>query len=387
MKRLWITFLLLQISFYSFSQNKNSRFESVDAKISSLPAYKSDDLDSLSVLLTKDFSAEAEKVRAVYFWVANNISYNTPKFIERTKKANELSKRRDESESAEEIIHSRKAVCEGYSNLVKKLCNKSGIKCEVVEGIGRPDNFRGDLHAWNAVKINGEWKLLDATWSAGGIDVKDKTYHKNFSDEFFLMSPSEFIKTHYPFDPVWQLLSPPVKRKEFEASKSFSSDSTVFNFNDSINIYLQQDSIAKMISSSRRAFEFDPSNELAKRNFHISINYNENEKMNVATKIFQEGVNRYNECTKIINDAKKIKSTKMMDENERKLHQLLKDSRESIEKAVSIYQAVKFTDSTNWQILKLNIQNGINNLKELDGLEKYLKRYFSISQVKRSSVL
>ena len=387
MKSFLKTFLFLLISFNSFSQNKNSVFESVDAKVLSLPAYKSDDLDSLSVLLTKDFSTEAEKVRAVYFWVANNISYNTPKFIERTKQGNELSKKRDESESAEKIIHSRKAVCEGYSNLVKELCNKSGIECEVVEGIGRPDKSRGDLHAWNAVKINGEWKLIDATWSAGGIDVKDKTYHKNFSDAFFLMAPSEFIKTHYPFDPVWQLLSQPVKRKEFEAARSSSLDTIVFNFNDSIILYLQQDSISKMISSSRRAFEFDPSNELAKRNFHLSINYNENQKMNVATTIFQEGVNRYNECTKIINDAKNKRSTKMMDENETKLHQLLKGSRDSIEKAVLIYQTVKFTDSTNSQILKLNIQNGMNNLKELDGLEKYLKRYFSTPQVKRSSVL
>ena len=155
MKKLLKTFLLLLISFYSFSQNKNSAFKSVDQKIFNLPVYKSENLDSLSKSLTKDFSTEKEKVRAVYDWVANNISYNTPKFIERSKHGNELLKMRDDSEDAEKIIHSRSAVCEGYSNLVKVLCNKSGIACEIIEGIWRPENGSDDLHAWNVVKIDG----------------------------------------------------------------------------------------------------------------------------------------------------------------------------------------------------------------------------------------
>ncbi|MEO5571336.1 MAG: hypothetical protein ABIT08_00805 [Bacteroidia bacterium] len=98
-------------------------------------------------------------------------------------------------------------------------------------------------------------------------------------------------------------------------------------------------------------------------------------------------MNSYNECTKIINDAKRSRSTKKMNENELKLQQLLKDTRDSIEKAVAIYKTVKFTDSTNSQVLKLNLQNGINNLKELDGLEKYLEKYFSTPQTRRNSVL
>jgi uncharacterized protein (TIGR03000 family) len=39
-------------------------------------------------------------------------------------------------------------------------------------------------HAWNAVKLDGEWHLVDATWGAGGI--KDKQFVKKFKDYYFL---------------------------------------------------------------------------------------------------------------------------------------------------------------------------------------------------------
>ncbi|MEO5572669.1 MAG: transglutaminase domain-containing protein, partial [Bacteroidia bacterium] len=255
-----IIFLVL-ISFYSFSQNKNSVFESVDAKILNLPAYKSDDLDTLSELITKDFSTESEKVRAVYVWVANNISYNTEKYFAGRNRLSELSGEQVEGESAEEIISSRQAVCEGYSNLLKALCTKAGISCEVIEGIGRPEND-ADLHAWNAIDIDGEWKLLDVTWSAGAVNMKNKKYYKSFSDQFFLSAPAEFIKTHYPFDPMWQLLLHPVNRNEYEAKKIISGDITIFQYSDSINSYLQQDSISQLIAACRRTYEYDSRNKI-----------------------------------------------------------------------------------------------------------------------------
>jgi hypothetical protein len=375
--------LLLFIPFLCFSQNKKSEYSTVDNKILALSLYKADNLDSLAVLLTKDFSSEKEKTRAVYFWVANNITYNIPKYAERRNAMNVILKKKDESEAAEKIIQTRKAICEGYSNLVKALCDRAGVRCEIVEGIGQPQKNQYDLHAWNAVMIEGEWKLLDATWSAGGIDMKKNIFHKDFEDNFFLMPPSEFIKTHYPFDPAWQLLFHPLHRKDFESSKTFSSDTTGFNFNDTLNFYFKQDSISQLISSTRRTLEFDPENNFAEQNLNNLLNYSENEKMNQATLIFQQGVNHYNECTEIINEAKRTRSTKKMNANETKLKQLLKDSKSNMEKAIEIYKTVKFSDNSNAFILKQNIENGKSNLKQLDDLNKYLENYFSTPKIMR----
>jgi len=371
------------VSFSGFSQNKNAAFTAVDDKVLKLPEYRSENLDSLAKILTADLPGEKEKVRAIYAWVANNISYNVPKYAERSKRANEFSKKQDVSEAAEIIIEKRKAVCEGYSNLVKALCDRSGIVCEVISGIGRPGENQHDLHAWNAVKIDGEWKLLDATWSSGGINMNKNKFEKRFDDTFFFMSPAEFIKTHYPFDPVWQLLSQPVNRKEFNQAKTSSADSAFFNFNDSIHNFFRQDSISQMISLNRRAAEYDPANVLAKENMKNVINYRENEKMNRATSFFEEGVKQYNECSEIINAARKKRSTQKLDDNESKLKQLIKASRQNVEKALDLYSEVKFVDSTNSQVLKLNIQNGKNNLKQIDQLEKYLDKYYDTPETMR----
>ncbi|MEP7169430.1 MAG: transglutaminase domain-containing protein [Bacteroidota bacterium] len=387
MKKSFSIVLLFFISSFCFSQNSKSEFATVDEKVLNLPAYNSENLDSLATLLTKDFSTDLEKVRSIFDWVANNISYNVPKYAERRKLANVIFTKPDLTESPENIFIKRKAVCEGYSNLIKALCDKAGITCKFIEGIGRPVENQNDFHAWNAVKIDGEWKLLDATWSAGGVNVDKKRFEKRFDDSFFFMPPAEFIKTHYPFDPMWQLLLQPVKRKEFSQTKTSSEDSTVFNFNDSITNFFQQDSISQLISLNRRTYQFDPTNALAKQNMNNVADYRENEKMNLATTFFQEGVTQYNQCTNIINTAKKKHSTKKLNENETKLRQLLKDCRKNITKAVELYSSIKFNDSANTRILKMNIENGKNNLKQLDQLEKYLEKYFKTAEGMRIRVL
>lgn len=381
--------LLFFLSFISFQlpAQKTSRYSAIDTLALSCPEGVATNPDSLTFYFNRLFPGETEKARAIYSWVANNITYDMQKYSERKNIANMILKKKDNSESAEKIFEKRKAVCEGYSNLIKSLCNKSGIVCEVVEGIGQPQEGEYDLHAWNAVKINNEWKLLDATWSAGAIDMKKNKFEKKFDDTFFLMPPGEFIKTHYPFDPMWQLSLQPIKRAEFELSKITSADTVVFHFNDTILFHFRQDSISQLIASCRRTVEFDRGNDLAKQNLDNIINYRENEKMNNATAIFQEGVNQYNECTGIINEAKSTHSTKKMDENELKLKQLLSDSRQNIEKAIDIYRSVKFVDSTNSQILELNIESGKINLNQLDVLEKYLQKYFNTPKESRFKAL
>ncbi len=381
---------MLFISTACFSQNKKSPFQNVDDKILKLPAYNSDNLDSLAILLTKEFSTEKEKVRAIFVWVANNVSYNVPKYAERNRMMNVILKKADDGESAVNVIRSRKAVCEGYSNLIKALCNKSGIACETIQGIGRPDQKPADLHGWNAVKIDGEWKLLDATWASGGINLAKNKFENRFDDTFFLTNPLLFIKTHYPFDPVWQLSPHPITRKAFESSLQKTSspqDSTYFNFNDTLNFYFQQDSISQLISSNRRTLAFDPENNFAEQNLDNLINYSENEKMNKATKIFQEGVNQYNECTEIINEAKRTRSTKKMNASETRLKQLVKDSKSNMDKAIELYKSVKFTDNTNAYILESNIDNGKKNIVQLDTLNKYLENYYNTPKMLRVSAL
>ena len=66
-------------------------------------------------------------------------------------------------------------------------------------------------HAWNAIKLNGRWILIDTTWGT--------SLDENVSDFYFDMDPERAIITHYPKKSSWQLLKEPLSLKAFNESK------------------------------------------------------------------------------------------------------------------------------------------------------------------------
>lgn len=77
------------------------------------------------------------------------------------------------------------AVCEGYARAFQLLCSKADIDCVMVSGT--VDNTN---HAWNCVKISGEWYQIDVTWN----DTDgDKDYLQN---DYFNLTDSLMLEDH-----------------------------------------------------------------------------------------------------------------------------------------------------------------------------------------------
>ena len=53
------------------------------------------------------------------------------------------------------------AVCDGYSCAAKAIFDRLGVECDFVIGVCT----NGGGHAWNLVKIEGNWYQLDITWN------------------------------------------------------------------------------------------------------------------------------------------------------------------------------------------------------------------------------
>jgi hypothetical protein len=114
--------------------------------------------------------------------------------------------------------------------LFKKMCNLAGIDAEVVSGYVRMEYYEigtpGNLdHAWNVVRLDGAYHLLDPTWAAGGCgeteDGKLLPFHKQFNDYYWLTPPEEFAKNHYPEDTKWVLLAN-YKQDNFSANPYYA---------------------------------------------------------------------------------------------------------------------------------------------------------------------
>lgn len=84
-----------------------------------------------------------------------------------------------------------KIQCEGYAKAMQYLCDLSGIESMTVAGT----NESGDSHAWNVVKVDGNWYNLDCTWDDPILTEVDKT---NIRYRYFLV-PDEWIhnKSHF----------------------------------------------------------------------------------------------------------------------------------------------------------------------------------------------
>jgi Transglutaminase-like superfamily len=226
---------------------------------------------NLAKQITAGKANDSLKVRAIYEWVAKNIDYDLELLAAiRQKSAEEFQELQEPSK----VLKNKKAVCMGYSTLFKELCMAEGIKAEVISGNSKQyyattkKHVIGDvLHAWNSVKINKKWYLLDATWSAGAVDESYSKFIRRFDDKYYLTEGLEFVKTHLPSDPMWQLLDEPISLKEFKLYNELPVSRTnpaKFQYADTLKTYESMDSTAQKIGMYRRAMRFDPANDDAK---------------------------------------------------------------------------------------------------------------------------
>ena len=213
----------LPLRFYS--QVGQTNFYAIDSKVESVSVTKADELARQLALLGK---TDREKVRAIFRWITEHIDYNVMPFGRGKKKPLSFYSEPDDSNVvlpplneriAAKVLNTGVAFCEGYSRLFKTLCDHAGIKAEIIYGYARTNTNRrfGVNHAWNAVYIDSSWYLLDVTWASGFVSYGNE-YIRQFNDFYFLASPSDFVRDHYPEDPQWTLLKDPPVYREFAQS-------------------------------------------------------------------------------------------------------------------------------------------------------------------------
>lgn len=86
----------------------------------------------------------------------------------------------------------QKADCAGISTAYKLLCDAAGIDCDVVSGIVY-DKDVGYSHAWNVVRINGEERYIDVTFS-----LTSSNHTMYATPDWFLLTKEEMeLNDHY----------------------------------------------------------------------------------------------------------------------------------------------------------------------------------------------
>jgi transglutaminase/protease-like cytokinesis protein 3 len=182
------------------------------------------DIYLLTNFIRTRFDADSLRLRAAFIWITENISYDVKAYHSENPLAGQL----------DYVIKKKKAVCAGYAALLKYLCDAFDIECDVVEGYARTSERDVVLnrerlrtnHAWNCVKVNGHWRLVDATWaSSAGVEENGvlKYTIKQFDEVYYFTAPEKLILNHLPAKNKYQMVNPLVSERTFKNQLMFLS--------------------------------------------------------------------------------------------------------------------------------------------------------------------
>jgi hypothetical protein len=124
---------------------------------------------------------EYDIVKYAYEWVIYNTDYQIDS---------------SQDQNIQSVFLNHVSVCAGYAKAMQYLLQKAGVFCTYIKGTILPDNA---THAWNLVRIDGTYTLVDATWG-------DPTYGSNAEDEsklsiiydYLCVTTEEMNRTHTP---------------------------------------------------------------------------------------------------------------------------------------------------------------------------------------------
>jgi transglutaminase-like putative cysteine protease len=186
-----------------------------DPIVTGMPEATQTSIDAVGQYLASKFTDKKQLVKAIHDYVVLRLSYDYGA-LEKIMKHDYAN---TPSQDAEDVFASKTAVCAGYARLMVALGKAANVEIAYVTGYirdstrrlsldatGQP-NLEGVSHAWNAVKIDEHWYLIDATWDDPTNGEPTTTY---------LFTPPKLMTyDHLPEDSAWQLRADPITLGDF----------------------------------------------------------------------------------------------------------------------------------------------------------------------------
>lgn len=129
---------------------------------------------------------DLQKEIAIHNYIVNNTKYDEENYEKGT-----VPK---ESNTSYGVLIKGVGVCGGYASAMDKLLGAAGIESMIISGEAG-ENGKYEAHAWNLVKLDGEYYHIDATWN-------DPVYTFNgvrkdvIQFDYFNLTDKEMSKDH-----------------------------------------------------------------------------------------------------------------------------------------------------------------------------------------------
>ncbi|WP_341837233.1 transglutaminase domain-containing protein [Chitinophaga pollutisoli] len=362
-------------------------FAATDKKTGELPAEAASTTDGIAGWISGNFTRDIDKARAAYFWVASNLKYDIANMF-----ALNFHERR--ADKVVKALATRKGVCEHYAALFAEICTKAGLKAFVVEGFTKQNGFVDYIpHAWCAVRTDGEWHLYDPTWGSGY--VANGKFVKKISNNYFKVAPEKIVKTHMPFDYLWQCLEYPVTSSEFiEGKMPARNGKQPFAYKDSIAVFETQQEMeyyaaaVKRIEQNglRNSMQFDRLQQLKmaletdRQNKHVEAQNRKSEIFNNAASKFNRAIYYFNEFIDYRN--KQFKPEKP----DADIQAMLDAAANKIKETDSLLASINQPEASLATMVQDLQQKTPDIGKRINEQQEWLRKYFSKGKAGRKSM-
>ncbi|MFN4080136.1 MAG: transglutaminase domain-containing protein [Saprospiraceae bacterium] len=335
-----------------------TKYAELDEQTRRLRLTKKADIPQLARILTQNCKDETEKCRAFFVWISENITYDV-ETLERQKARNTKGLA---SQEATEVLIRRTGVCEGYVSLFIELCREAGIRTIRIPGHSKSGGrVAGVGHVWLMAYADGYWRLIDPTWGSGYQDSDTKKFQKKLFENYFDADPESLIQTHYPSDPLAQMLPKPITFEAFTngipperiRQKAEPDDLTGFYaWPDSVDAWLRLPPQMQALRAAERALRLNPGyGEALTR---------------VGAWHYDQAVEQFNQMidhSNALAAKRQKKSREQLEEDIRQINRI----RQSIKTAESFFEKVN-RDDYAWR-------NAGPYLQSLSELQKNLNRF------------
>ena len=381
MKLAKFVFLLVLTTQTVFAQKTPvNKYAIIDQKALQLPDSLTKSTDQIAAYITSNFVTDKDKSRAIFIWIASNIQYD----IDNMFAINFYEKN---EEKIAKPLRTKKGICENYASLFTDICIKSGIKSFVIEGYTKQNGFTDYIpHAWSAARIDSSWFLFDPTWGSGY--VSGGKFFKKINDDYYMASPTTLIKSHMPFDYLWQFLDYPITNQEFYEGKIQQNMSKpFFNFNDTLQLYEKQSYIDQLISSAYRVEKNGIKNSLVFDRIQHLKSEIENDRQTKTVNLYNSSMVDYNDGINYLNEFINYRNKQFMPtKTDPEIQNMLDIVNNKLQEAKIKLEKISNPDTNTLNMIRQltkSIDDTFNQLKEQ---QVWLNQYFSKGKAGRKSM-
>ncbi|HEY6142162.1 MAG TPA: transglutaminase domain-containing protein [Flavobacterium sp.] len=379
MKNILFVFTFL-FSILNFGQT-NVGYSLIDKKMAAIPSNLTASTDSIANYISSNFKTENDKIRAVFYWTASNISYDVKNMFA-------VNFEETNQDRITKSLKSKKGVCINYALIFNEISNKIGIQSSVIVGYTKQNGKVGDdlSHAWCAAKIDNKWYLFDPTWGSGFVNKG--VYTKKINNYYFKTEPNKIIASHIAFDYLWQFLNYPITNNEFYLGKTqIDKTKKYFDFEKEIAKQSSLSEIDQLFESSERIEKNGLKNALIREEYQNKktqlayLRQNGNiDKLNVV-------VAEMNEAVVLLNDFIFYRNNKFKPTlSDEQITDMVQKPREKLLKCQNDIYKIGSTGSenaSNMNSLKKSIEA---NLVAAEEQVSFVKNYLSKSKLVRKTM-